>query len=141
LLFFCLLPSISTVNGIIRSIRGRTTIDAAPDGITIDEQAAWRKRVTFLPAGEIFGLDYGAAETAIRSITRAARERYARSRPAATASPITPGGPGWLRRLVKSKGVLVKCKRGIVAFGAGLPEDEVRYIYALVKRALAEPKK
>jgi len=141
LLFFCLLPSISTVNGIIRSIRGRTTIDAAPDGITIDEQAAWRNRVTFLPAGEIFGIDYGAAETALRSITRSARERYARSRPAATASPITPSGSGWLGRLVKSKGVLVKCKKGIVAFGAGLPEDEVRYLYALVKHALAEPKK
>jgi hypothetical protein len=140
LLCFCLLPSISTINGIIRSVRGRTLVEASADGITIEEQAAWRKRVTFLPAGEIFGLDYSAAQTAFSSITRSARERYSRSRPAASASPITPGGPGWLRRLVKSKGVLVKCKKGIVAFGAGLPDDEVRYLCVLVKRALAETK-
>jgi hypothetical protein len=141
LLFFCLLPSIGTVNGIIRAIRGRTTVDASAAGITIEEQAAWRKRVTYLPAGEIFGLDYSAAQTAFSSITRMARERFSRSRPAAGASPITPGGPGWLRGLVRSKGVLVKCKKGIVAFGAGLPDDEVRYLCALVKRALAESKK
>ena len=141
LLCFCLLPSISTINGIIRSVRGRTLVEASADGITIEEQAAWRKRVTFLPAREIFGLDYSAAQTAFSSITRSARERYSRSRPAASASPITPGGPGWLRRLVKSKGVLVKCKKGIVAFGAGLPDDEVRYLCALVKRALAEGKR
>lgn len=141
LLCFCLLPSISTINGIIRSVRGRTLVEASADGITIEEQAAWRKRVTFLPAGEIFGLDYSAAQTAFSSITRSARERYSRSRPAASASPITPAGPEWLRRLVKSKGVLVKCKKGIVAFGAGLPDDEVRYLCALVKRALAEAKR
>jgi len=141
LLCFCLLPSISTINGIIRSVRGRTLVEASADGITIEEQAAWRKRVTFLPAREIFGLDYSAAQTAFSSITRSARERYSRSRPAASASPITPAEPEWLRRLVKSKGVLVKCKKGIVAFGAGLPDDEVRYLYTLVKRALAEAKR
>jgi hypothetical protein len=140
LLCFCLLPSISTINGIIRSVRGRTLVEVSADGI-IEEQAAWRKRVTFLPAGEIFVLDYSAAQTAFSSITRSARERYSRSRPAASASPITPVEPEWLRRLVKSKGVLVKCKKGIVAFGAGLPDDEVRYLYTLVKRALAEAKR
>ena len=137
-LCFGVLPAIGTLNGIIRSIRGRTTVDASADGITIEEQSAWRKRVTVIPAGEIFGLDYSAAETAIRSITRSAQERYYRGRPSGTATSITPGGSGWLRRLAKSKGVVVKCKKGIVAFGAGLPDDEVRYLYTLIKRGLTE---
>jgi hypothetical protein len=136
MIFFCILPSIGTINGIIRSIRGRTTVGASADGITIEEQAAWRKKVTSLPAGEIFGLDYSAAESAYRSIHRSVRERYTRKCPAENASPIASGGLGWLRHLVKSKGVLVKSKKGIVAFGAGLPDGEVRYLYSLVKRAL-----
>ena len=140
LIFFCILPSIGTINGIIRSIRGRITVEASADGITIAEQAAWRKRVTYLPVGEIFGLDYSVAESAYRSISRSTRERYARERPPESASPIAPGGSGWLKRLVRSKGVLVKCKKGIVAFGAGLPGDEARYLCSLVKRALGEQK-
>jgi hypothetical protein len=39
--------------------------------------------------------------------------------------------------MVKSKGVQVKCRQGIVAFGAGLPDDEVKYLYAVVERAIA----
>jgi hypothetical protein len=41
-----------------------------------------------------------------------------------------------LRRLVASKGVIVKSRKGILSFGAGLPDDEVRYLHATVARAL-----
>ena len=46
-----------------------------------------------------------------------------------------------MRRLFKSQGVQVKCRQGIVAFGAGLPDDEVRYLHALVESALGEVKR
>jgi hypothetical protein len=51
-----------------------------------------------------------------------------------------PALPGWMKkllRMVKSKGVTVKHRGGLLAFGAGLPDDEVEYLHAIVKRALA----
>jgi hypothetical protein len=43
---------------------------------------------------------------------------------------------GLLRRLVTSKGIIVKSRKGLLSFGAGLPDDEVRYLHAAVARAL-----
>ncbi len=36
----------------------------------------------------------------------------------------------------RTMGVLVKSRKGIIDFGVGLPDDEVRYLCALVQRAL-----
>jgi hypothetical protein len=139
LLFFGLLPAIGTINGVIRSVRGRTVVVASPEGIRIEEQGAWRRRATVLPAGEIFGIDYSSAENSLSAYGREREARRRRPHPAGSASPSAPGEPPpWLRRLVKSKGVQVKCRQGIVAFGAGLPDDEVRYLHAMVTGVLGE---
>jgi hypothetical protein len=140
LLFFVALPSLGTVSGIIRSVRGRTVVAAAGEGVRIEEQGAWRKKLTVIAAGEIFGVDYGPAEGVWRAAARSARTRYAH-RPSPSLPPSASDGPGWLRRLIRSKGVLVKCRQGIVAFGAGLPDDELRYLSRLLERALRGPKR
>jgi hypothetical protein len=54
----------------------------------------------------------------------------------------TGAAPRWvavLRRLVKSKGIIVKCRSGLVSFGAGLSDEEIRYLYAIVVRTLGGP--
>ena len=140
LLFFVALPSLGTVNGIIRSVRGRTVVAAAGEGVRIEKQGAWRKKLTVIAAGEIFGVDYAPAEGAWRAAARSARTRYAR-RPSPSVPPAASDGPGWVRRLIRSKGVLVKCRQGIIAFGAGLPDDELRYLSRLLERALRGPKR
>jgi hypothetical protein len=48
-----------------------------------------------------------------------------------------PNWAKWLARLARSKGVTVKHRGGLLTFGAGLPDDEVTYLHALVKRAMA----
>lgn len=40
-------------------------------------------------------------------------------------------------RLVKGSGLVVKTRAGLTTFGEGLTDDEVRYLHALVRRALA----
>jgi hypothetical protein len=40
------------------------------------------------------------------------------------------------RRLARSKGVLIMGRADLLAFGAGLPDEEVRYLHAVVSRAL-----
>ncbi|MBM3790345.1 MAG: hypothetical protein FJW35_08345 [Acidobacteria bacterium] len=137
-LFFGVLPALGAINRILRSIRGRTTLEASAEGIVIEEQASWRRRRVAISAGEIFGIDYSAAEPASVAHRQASRERPPRSRAETSGAPEPPGTRRWRRRPVKSKGVLLKCSRGIIAVGAGLPDEEVRYLYFLVKRALCE---
>jgi hypothetical protein len=40
-------------------------------------------------------------------------------------------------RLAKSKGVTLKHRGGLYTFAAGLPDDEVKYLYSVIRRALA----
>ena len=137
LLFFGLLPAIGTINGIIRSIRGRTTVETSAEGIRVEEHGAWRRRATMLPAGEIFGIDYSSAENSLSAYAKVREARRRRTHPAGAAPPSVSGEPPpWLRRLAKSKGVQVKCRQGIISFGGGLPDDEVRYLHAIVAGAL-----
>jgi hypothetical protein len=42
----------------------------------------------------------------------------------------------WVKKLARLKGVMIKSKGGIFPFGYGLPDDEVRYLYSVVREAL-----
>jgi hypothetical protein len=90
-----------------------------------------------------FGTPFLAAETSLRAYARAHAKRFRRPQFVGRLSGSSPAGgaPAWMRRLVKSRGIQVKCRQGIVAFGAGLPDDEVRYLHALVESALGEVKR
>ncbi len=37
-----------------------------------------------------------------------------------------------------SSGITVKTKTGLVHFGAGLPDNELRYLHAIIARVLGE---
>ena len=67
LLFFGVLPAVGAINRVIRASRSRTSVEASAEGIRIEEQRAWRKRTTVIPAAGIFGVDYNSAENALRA--------------------------------------------------------------------------
>ncbi|MFA5028797.1 MAG: hypothetical protein WC713_13080, partial [Candidatus Methylomirabilota bacterium] len=132
-------PVLGIINAAALARRGRTLVTASPEGIVIEERTAWRARTIRIPAADILGLDYATADAALRSAERLATQRAAQ---AARATPaFRQGGepPRWLallRRLATSKGILVKSRSGITAIGAGLPDEEVRYLFAAVARAV-----
>jgi hypothetical protein len=130
---FVVIPLVGIFNAARLASRGRALVRASPEGIVIEERGAWRARSTRLPGGEILGVDYGTAEDAFTSAQRDAEQRVRARRGVA---------PRWfavMRRLVASKGITVKSRKGLFTFGAGLPDDEVRYLHALVVRALGDP--
>ena len=139
-LLFVLVPLRGVVGSILLAGRGRTVVTSSGEGIAIAEHGAWRVKTTRVPAADILGLDYGTADAALQSARQFAAERAAQA--GHTPSPRWQGRPAprWLAvlgRFVKSKGVIVKSRSGLVAFGAGLPDDEVRYLHAIVARTLA----
>lgn len=139
-LFFGLVPLFSSINSIILAKRGRTVVIASPEGITIEEQAAWSKKQTHIAAVDIVGLDYSTVEASLQSITRSVKHRYYQSRPERAQGVETSApAPKWLnflQRVSKSKGVIVKSKKGLFTFGAGLSDDEVTYLHWRVRQAV-----
>jgi hypothetical protein len=139
-LFFGLVPLCSLINSIILAKRGQTVVIASPEGITIEEQAAWSKKKTHIGAADIVGLDYSTAEGSLQSITRSVKHRYYQSRlNQAHGIETSANALKWLnfiQKMSKSKGVIVKSRKGLFTFGAGLSDDEVTYLHWRVRQAV-----
>jgi len=43
---------------------------------------------------------------------------------------------GWLAQFAKGHGLIVKTRTGLRSFGAGLEDEEIRYLHDVVRRAL-----
>jgi hypothetical protein len=137
---FAALPSLSVVNAIIRARRGATIVTMSPDGIRIDERGAWRTTTTgTYSAADVFDVDYSTTESMMASARRTALATAREADGMAHPTAVGPGLERVLTRIVafaRSKGITLKTRRGLVSFGAGLGDDEIRYLHALTRRAL-----
>ena len=139
-LFFLGLPLLGTLNALLRSARGRTTVHVDEHGIRIEEVGAWTARHTRIAAEDILGLGCGTSEAAGESARRETATKMARAGrrvPQPAPGGQGPGVAGWVSRLPPSDGVIIKCRAGLTPLGAGLPDDEVRYLHGVIARALA----
>jgi hypothetical protein len=139
-LFLVLIPLRGVINAFVLAARGRTVMTATAEGIVIEVREAWRVKTTRIAAADILGLDYGTVD----AVLEASQKLAARRGEQADRTVELPGQdralPSWLlaglRWLAESKGIIVKCRNGLVTFGAGLPDEEIRYVYTVVLRAL-----
>lgn len=81
------------------------------------------------------GIDYGTRERILRAIREAAeRQTPSSERRTAVLTRYPSTLIRWLERLsslVPSKGVILKSTTGLHTFGAGLPDEEVHYLYGI----------
>lgn len=139
LLMFGLFPVLSMINAFVGSRRGYTGILIAEGRVSITEQRAWTRKVIVIPQEDISGLDYGTVQSRADLAATEFQNRSGKHSAAHAGMPLRPL-PGWamaLTRLGKSKGVTLKHRGGLYTFAAGLPDDEVRYLYSLIRQALA----
>jgi hypothetical protein len=138
ILFFGVVPLVGAIRSVVSSIRGRTSVTASPDGLTIEEQSAWRTHRTVIPASDLLDLDYGTAGEALEEARRTAERKTAEAggRISATTRDRAVRWVVAVARRARSKGITVKSRRGLFTFGAGLPDDEIRYLYGIVRQAL-----
>ena len=139
IIFFGLLPGMTVVNALRRSRRGGTIVSVSPRGIQIQERGAWRTRSTAsIDASDILDLDFSTRDSAAASARVAAEEQ------AMESTGLDPAAVGqrserlltWLSQFAKGHGVTVKTRSGLTSFGAGLEDDEIRYLHDLVRRAI-----
>ncbi len=136
---FGILPGISVVNGLLRARRGATIVMVSSRGVRVLQRGAWRTTTTAsLDAAEIVDVDFSTQESAVAAARRSAEQRLLD----AGRSTTTTIGPRFqkllaaMTRAMKSRGLTVKTRDGLTTFGAGLEDDEVRYLHSIVLQTL-----
>jgi len=138
---FGVLPAASVVSRWLRSRVGRTIVTVTPQELRVQARGIFRTRtVTTVSASEILDVDYSTKESMMISARRNAEAETATMRKipssAATSGPSTEWVFGVLSWFLKGKGIIVKTRTGLTTFGEGLADDEIRYLHAIVRRAL-----
>lgn len=126
LLFFVLLPAIRGIISLRRSRKNGTKVSVSSHQIVIEKMFPGKPNSAIIPANEIIGIDYGTKSSLLSS---AMNHRGSGS--------LGYPPPGWLKllgRFARSRGITVKSRSGLFTFGAGLPDDELIYLYSLLKR-------
>ena len=139
---FGVLPAASVVGRWIRSRVGRTIITVSTEELRVEERGMLRTRtIARFSASEILDVDYSTKESMLISARRSAEAETATMRKtplsAATAGPSAEWVFGVLSWFLKGKGIIVKTRTGLTTFGEGLADDEIQYLHAIVRRALA----
>jgi hypothetical protein len=140
--FFGLIVAASLMGGIVSFLRTRnqrTIVTGGKEAIVIEEQSGWTKRSTTLPAETILDIDYGTKGSALDAADASVKRMRSGQEKLAVFSPQGPRSPlvERLRFFARAKGVTVKSTSGLYTFGAGLPDEEIRYIQAVLRKALA----
>jgi hypothetical protein len=128
---FGILPLAAAINLVVGAQRGRTVVTASPSGLIIERRGAWRAETTTVAAGDILDVDYSTFDGTLQSARHAA----------GVADRSAPAGDGTLllaalKKLVPAKGIIVKSRHELIAFGDGLPAHELRLLKAILSKAL-----
>jgi hypothetical protein len=126
---------LSNFTSLVFGQRRRTVVSVNKEGMVIEGKGGWRTRSTTIPVDMILDLDYGtkgSAEEVAHRVVEGQRRRGEGGMNSRTSRLLDV-----LRLLVRSKGMTVKATSGVYAFGSGLPDEEIQYIYSVVRRVLA----
>ena len=114
-------------------------VSVSPRGIQIQERGAWRTRSTAsIDASDILDLDFSTRDSAAASARVAAEEQAMESTgvDSAAVGQRSERLLAWLSQFATGRGLTVKTRSGLTSFGAGLEDDEIRYLHDLVRRAI-----
>jgi hypothetical protein len=140
LLFFVVPALLGVLSRLRRAARGGTFVELTPDRLAIEERGAWRSSNTVIPTAEILDVVAATAQRQRAELQSAVAARAAQAgdtQGRRYRNGEEPRWLAWLKRFAKSDGVRIKALTGIHAFGAGLPDEEVVYLSAVIRRALA----
>jgi hypothetical protein len=141
-LFAVLMPVTSALRAVTRSRGPSVRITASPKGLRIEEKNGSRARVTEIPAEELEEMTFTDRRSRMASIEVPGMKKLEGM--GDTGRPRLPDGrpvPGILlalSRLVPTEGITARSDRAAVTFGAGLPEEELAYLFALLKKNLTD---
>jgi len=140
LIFFILGPILTALRYLRRDARSSTRITVTPVLLRVEELAGRKSQTTEIPADELEELDLPTIKEIQSSIRMP--DKFPKLDLPESGIPRLPDGRPIpkilvsLMRLFKSPGIIARSDSASVQFGSGLPEEELRYLHALVKKVL-----
>lgn len=140
LIFFILGPLWAFLRYVHREARRSTLITLTPALLRVEERSGGKSTVTEIPANELEELDLPPSKGRGGSVAWPSRlPKY--DLPETGIDRLPDGRPmprilvSLMKRL-KSPGITARSDTAWVQFGAGLPEEELHYLHALMKKIL-----
>lgn len=139
-IFFIMVPLLSVLIHVFSEARKWERVVADPEFLRVEQYGLRKKKVTRIPAQEIEELSMPEAFN-LQKFNASADNKMKEM--GSTGVPRMPDGravPGFLQTLArvgKTTGITARSDDATVAFGKGLPEDEIKYIHAVIMRKLA----
>ena len=142
ILFAVLLPIVSALR-FFAGASGRTTrVTVTRAMLRVEEGGGGKAKTTEIPAAELEELEYADRRSALKGIEIPGMKKLKDF--GDTGTPRLPDGRPVpkillaLMRLVPSQGITARSDRVAVNFGRGLPDDELAYLYALIRKILTD---
>jgi hypothetical protein len=141
--FFLILssvPLLAALRYLRRGARSSTRVTVTPAFLRVEERAGRKNKVTEIPADELEELDLPTQREMTRSIRIPGK--FPKYDLPESGVPRLPDGRPMpkifvsLMKLAKSAGIIARSDAAWVQFGSGLPEDELKYLHALIKKIL-----
>lgn len=135
-LFFSL-PLSGAIGAVIASLRNDTVVQVGPEELTIAERRSWAVKTIRIPVQEVYDIDYGGRDLSEGfQVTLAQRGGGPDKERQLVMKQEDYANAWWfkaLQKLIPSKGIILKTRRSLFCFGAGLGDEELRYLYFLLR--------
>ncbi len=139
--FFVLLPLLGVVSGALRAKFGYTRLTLSSHKLKLSRRSILSVKSEFIDLSDVIDIDYATAEKRRGATLDAARTSAAGHTSELPMSPDTERAVyrvvKWAAKYLPSKGIIIKSRKGLHYFAAGLPDKEVAYLHSMIKDWIA----
>lgn len=140
LVVFILGPLWSVVDNLVLAARKRTVVTVTPAFLRVQERAGRKLKLTEIPSDELQELELPTMKDMVDTMEMPSgvprREMPDTGVPRLPDGRPVPRALLWLMKRTGSPGITACGDNASVRFGSGLPEDELKYLHALIKKFL-----
>ena len=132
LFFFVALPLLRIVASALRAHLAYSRLTVTSREIVISERSLLRTRTRRLDIADIVDIDYHRMKLNLSPDSCLSPSATSRMKPGASSNvtipPLLVKILSYVSKFAVSRGMLIKSRKGVFAFGAGLPDDEVAWL-------------
>jgi hypothetical protein len=139
-IMFVVIPLLAFIRSLIAATKGYSRLTVNAGQLKLHESTGLGQRTRIIALADIVDIDYNTVQGAYMSSWAQVSGKMARQdyRYAVEAKKYgsMPRLLTFLVKFAKSKGIIIKTKKGLFPFGYGLEDKEVLYLYFRIKDAL-----
>jgi len=140
LVVFILGPLWSVVGKVFPASRNRTVVTVTPASLRVRERIGRKVKLTEIPSDELQELEMPTMKNMLDTIKLPGglprQELPDTGVPRLSDGRPVPDSVLWLMKRAGSRGITACGDNASVQFGAGLPEEEMTYLYGLIRKTL-----